>query len=55
MAQDRFPSPIPGDPFPWAPDPKVHAELEDPALQEGVTNSPATADDLSSYDLGGGD
>ena len=49
------PAEIPGDPFPWEPDPaRVEPQVE-PFHQPGATSSPAEPGDLSSYDLGGGD
>ena len=47
------PSPIPGDPFPWEPDPLRALEAGEAAA--GSTPSPADSGDLNSYDLGGGD
>jgi hypothetical protein len=42
---------LPGDPFPWEPDPNPIPESSEPGAQE----DPAEAGDPSSYDLGGGD
>lgn len=45
---------IPGDPFPWQPDPAVFG-LEPGETAQGATPSPAEPGDPSSFDLGGGD
>jgi hypothetical protein len=48
-ARPAAPSPIPGDPFPWAP------AAEEPSAPLGATPSPADSGDPASFDLGGGD
>ncbi len=47
---------LPGDPFPWSPASPVQAVPDEESEKDhGVTHSPARADDLASFDLGGGD
>ena len=55
-AHDSIPSAlIPGDPFPWAPDPSARRPLEPGEPADGSTRSPAEPGDIASFDLGGGD
>jgi hypothetical protein len=46
---------LPGDPFPWAPDPSARRPLEPGDTADGSTRSPAQPGDIASFDLGGGD
>ena len=46
---------LPGDPFPWAPDPSAGRPLEPGDTADGSTRSPAESGDIASFDLGGGD
>jgi hypothetical protein len=59
MSEQRFravePAPIPGDPFPWEPEPRPATGPGNPAASPGATPSPASPADPFSFDLGGGD